>query len=201
MTSRSVRPITSTRRTSGAMPGGGRDAPACSGDELFSDLGALGVSSRRGQAAPFHFPAVAARFRHSRASVIHDIHPPRRWYRAPPTLPRTIGTSAVGVGLCGRDGCAARGDGRARGRRALDARAACSVSARARRSRAAERGSDPSLPSPRRIVPTAELRPSGSCWTRRFRCIGPLVVHAWDALESANVSYRRDLDRVVALYP
>jgi hypothetical protein len=153
------------------------------GDELFSVSAHWAFFSLSGRHA-LHFPAVPARFRHESRAEIDVVHPPRRWYQRPPTLPWTIGTSAAAWHYAA----------------VMDVRPVDGVPADVARSmrirvrvQHAPAGigllsADRSVfAQSTRIVPTAEPQ---TVWFELDPAItyGPLVVHAWDTLESATVS-------------
>ena len=64
------------------------------GDEFFSIAAHYAFLSLAGRQGPFHYPAVARRFRHQCGAAIRDIHPKRRW-RPSTAVPRTIRTNPV----------------------------------------------------------------------------------------------------------
>jgi hypothetical protein len=78
----------------GARPQHAAEMTQLLGDEFFSIAAHFAFLSLAGKQPPFHYPAVQRRFRHQCAAVIHDIHP-KRWWRAPARMPRTIQTNPV----------------------------------------------------------------------------------------------------------
>jgi hypothetical protein len=152
------------------------------GNEFFSSEAHFAFLSLAGRQPPFHYPAVQRRFRHQCASVIHDVHP-KRWWRAPARMPRTIRTNPVNWEYAVVMDC--------RAREVIPASAAPSLLVRLQVVGApvgvgllSADGS--SFTQCRRILPAIESIPvflpvADAAVSSR------LVVHTWDVPESARV--------------
>jgi hypothetical protein len=152
------------------------------GPEMFSVSAHWAFFSLPGR-HPLHFPAVPARLTHESRTEIQLVHPRRRWYQRPPALPWAFRTSAVAWSY------AAVMD--VRPLDGVPANVARSMRIRVRVQHAPAGigllSADRSVfAHSRRIVPAAEPQ---TVWFELDPAItyGPLVVHAWDTRESANV--------------
>ena len=166
----------------GARPQHATEMTQLLGDEFFSIAAHFAFLSLAGRQPPFHYPAVQRRFRHQCASVIHDVHP-KRWWRAPARMPRTLRTNPVNWEYAVVMDCRARD--------AIPASEAPSLVVRLQVVDAPVgvgllNADGSSFAQSRRILPAIESIPvflpvADSSVSSR------LVVHTWDVPESARV--------------
>jgi hypothetical protein len=78
----------------GAHPEHADEMRRALGDEFFSVSAHWAFLSLAGRQPPFHFPAVARRFRHECDVAVRDIHPKPRWFSRSVPFPRTVQTVA-----------------------------------------------------------------------------------------------------------